>query len=90
MAVPERARAAEVKIEKMTNNDEEEEEDEDEMMMETLEESKMSLPVVSNIPQASRPLGPTISLPALLSSQSSEGFWTNTQLHSGLPNNLKE
>ena len=34
MAAPERARAAEVKKEKMITNDEKEDEDEDEMMME--------------------------------------------------------
>jgi hypothetical protein len=88
MAAPERAKASEVKKEKKADHDEEE--DEDVMMMEMQEESKMSLPVASKIPQASRPQGPTISLPALLSSQSSEGFWTNTQLHSGLPSNLKD
>jgi hypothetical protein len=90
MAAPERAKAPEVKNEKMAAHDEDEDDDEDTMMMEMQEESKMSLPVVSNIPQASRPQGPTISLPALLSSQSSEGFWTNTQLHSGLPSKLKD
>ena len=90
MAAPERAKASEVKKEKKADHDEEEDEDEDAMMMEMQEESKMSLPVASKIPQASRPQGPTISLPALLSSQSSQGFWTNTQLHSGLPSNLKD
>ena len=91
MAAPERAKASEAKKEKIAaHNEDDDDEDEDVMMMEMQEESKMSLPVVSNIPQASRPQGPTISLPALLSSQSSEGFWTNTQLHSGLPSKLKE